>query len=52
MTENAKNDEEAYIETLRHVYDLLFDYMHNEEEQKISFSTRKFPWTAVNNELY
>lgn len=49
LIKDAEAEEKRCKEALFRAYDLLFDWMRKDEEQKIGFPTRKFPWTEVSN---
>ena len=49
LIKDAEMEEKMREDAIRRVYDLLFDYMRKEEERKIDFPNRKFPWAEVNN---
>lgn len=49
LIKDAEAEEKRCKEALFRAYDLLFDWMRKDEEQKIGFPTRKIPWTEVPN---
>jgi len=49
LIKDAEAEEKRCKEALFRAYDLLFDWMRKDEEQKIGFPTRKIPWAEVPN---